>query len=54
MVQAGFFAERIPPAMQGAFKKVILFPRKEKPPDERAEIGLPTVYKLAHGEVLLV
>ena len=47
------FEERIPPAMQVRSKK-LYFCRKNKPPDERAETGSPTVYKFVQREVLLV
>ena len=47
------FEERIPPAMRVRRKKLYFCP-ENKPPDERAEAGSPTAYKLAHREVLLV
>ena len=47
------FAERLPPAMRVRRKK-LYFWLENKPPDERAKTGSPTVYEFVHREVLLV
>ena len=47
------FAERLPPAMRVRRKK-LYFWLENKPPDERAETGSPTIYEFVHREVLLV
>ena len=43
--------EREPPAMQVGKKEFYLCP-ENKPPDDRAQTGSPTVYKLAQREVI--
>ena len=46
-----FSLEREPPAMQVGKKEFYLCP-ENKPPDDRAQTGSPTVYKLAQREVI--
>lgn len=47
------FAERRLPAMRVRRKKLYFY-LENKPPDERAETGSPTVYEFVHREVLFV